>query len=87
MVGPSVCVSADEVLAATVMTGLSLGGGPPEVPVSETLSTYQPVLALLASGQLDVRPVLGGVWALENWHEAFEKMHSGEIVKAVLKPV
>ena len=36
---------------------------------------------------LDVRPVLGGVWRLENWHEAFEKMHSGEIVKAVLKPV
>ena len=23
---------------------------------------------------------------LEAWHEAFEKMHSGEIVKAVLKP-
>ena len=25
-------------------------------------------------------------WALEAWHEAFEKMHAGEIVKAVLKP-
>ena len=48
---------------------------------------WERVLALLASGQLDVRPVLGGVWALEHWHEAFEKMHSGEIVKAVLKPV
>jgi len=48
---------------------------------------WERVLALLVSGQLDVRPVLGGVWALENWHEAFEKMHSGEIVKAVLKPV
>ena len=42
---------------------------------------------LLASGQLDVRPVMGGVWGLEAWHEAFEKMHSGAIVKAVLKPV
>ena len=48
---------------------------------------WERVLALLASGQLDVRPVLGGVWGLEHWHEAFEKMHSGEIVKAVLKPV
>lgn len=47
---------------------------------------WERVLALLASGQLDVRPVLGGVWALEHWHEAFEKMHAGEIVKAVLKP-
>ncbi len=44
------------------------------------------MLALLTSGQLDVRPILGGVWTLEAWHEAFEKMHGGAIVKAVLKP-
>jgi L-iditol 2-dehydrogenase len=48
---------------------------------------WERVLALLASGQLDVRPIIGGVWGLESWHEAFEKMHAGEIVKAVLKPV
>ncbi len=47
---------------------------------------WERVLALLASGQLDVRPVMGGVWTLEAWHEAFEQMHSGRIVKAVLKP-
>ncbi len=47
---------------------------------------WERVLALLASGQLDVRPILGGVWLLEQWHEAFEKMHGGSIVKAVLKP-
>jgi L-iditol 2-dehydrogenase len=47
---------------------------------------WERVLALLASGRLDVKPILGGVWALESWHEAFEKMHSGQIVKAVLKP-
>jgi alcohol dehydrogenase/L-iditol 2-dehydrogenase len=47
---------------------------------------WERVLALLSSGQLDVRPIMGGVWALEAWHEAFEKMHSGEIVKAVLRP-
>ena len=48
---------------------------------------WERVLALLASGRLDVRPILGGVWALESWHEAFEKMHQGEIVKAVLRPL
>jgi len=47
---------------------------------------WERVLALLASGQLNVRPILGGVWALDAWHEAFEKMHEGHIVKAVLKP-
>jgi alcohol dehydrogenase/L-iditol 2-dehydrogenase len=48
---------------------------------------WERVLALLASGRLDVRPITGGVWPLEEWHTAFERMHSGEIVKAVLKPV
>ena len=54
---------------------------------SHNWPVWERVLALLASGQLDVRPVMGGVWGLEAWHEAFEKMHSGAIVKAVLKPV
>jgi alcohol dehydrogenase/L-iditol 2-dehydrogenase len=48
---------------------------------------WERVLALLASGQLDVRPLIGGVWGLESWHEAFTQMHDGAIVKAVLKPV
>lgn len=47
---------------------------------------WEKVIALLSSGQLDVRPIIGGVWSLEDWHEAFEKMHSGEVVKSVLKP-
>ncbi len=47
---------------------------------------WERVLALLASGQLDVRPITGGIWGLEAWHQAFEKMHSGQIVKAVLAP-
>ena len=53
---------------------------------SHNWPVWERVLALLASGQLNVKPILGGVWALESWHEAFEKMHGGEIVKAVLKP-
>lgn len=47
---------------------------------------WERVIALLSSGALDVRPIIGGVWSIEDWHEAFEKMHSGEVVKSVLKP-
>lgn len=47
---------------------------------------WERVLQLLASGQLDVRPILGGVWPLEEWQLAFEAMHSGQIAKAILKP-
>ncbi len=47
---------------------------------------WERVIALLASGQLDVQPIIGGVWPLDQWHEAFEKMHRGEVVKSVLKP-
>ncbi len=47
---------------------------------------WERVIALLSSGQLDVGPIIGGVWALEEWHDAFEKMHSGQVVKAILQP-
>jgi alcohol dehydrogenase/L-iditol 2-dehydrogenase len=47
---------------------------------------WEKVIGLLASGALDVKPIIGGVWPLEQWHEAFEKMHHGEVVKSVLKP-
>jgi len=48
---------------------------------------WERVITLLASGQLDVKPIIGGVWPITEWHEAFEKMHKGEVVKSVLKPV
>ncbi len=47
---------------------------------------WERVLALLTSGQLDVKPLIGGVWPLAEWHTAFERMHLGQVVKAVLKP-
>jgi L-iditol 2-dehydrogenase len=47
---------------------------------------WERVIRLLATGKLDVQKIIGGVWPLDDWHEAFEKMHSGQIVKAVLKP-
>lgn len=47
---------------------------------------WEKVLSLLASGQLDVKPIIGGVWKLTEWREAFEQMHSGKVVKSVLRP-
>ncbi len=47
---------------------------------------WERIIRLLATGQLDPRPVLGGVWPLDEWQTAFEQMHSGQIAKAVLKP-
>ena len=47
---------------------------------------WERVLALLSNRQLDVRPIIGGVWPVTQWHTAFEKMHKGEVVKSVLKP-
>jgi alcohol dehydrogenase/L-iditol 2-dehydrogenase len=47
---------------------------------------WERVIHLLASGQLDVEPVIGGYWKLSEWHDAFETMHRGSIVKSVLLP-
>lgn len=48
---------------------------------------WEKVIALMSSNQLDVKPIIGGVWAITDWKEAFEQMHSGKVVKSVLKPV
>ncbi|MCI0536576.1 MAG: zinc-binding dehydrogenase [Verrucomicrobiales bacterium] len=45
---------------------------------------WERIIHLLSSGQLNIDPVIGGHWKLDCWKEAFETMHSGEIVKAVL---
>lgn len=48
---------------------------------------WEKVIGLLASGALDVTPIIGGIWPITQWEEAFEKMHKGEVVKSVLTPV
>jgi L-iditol 2-dehydrogenase len=53
---------------------------------SHNWPVWERVLAMLASGALDVGPIIGGQWPLQQWHEAFEKMHRGEVVKSVLIP-
>jgi alcohol dehydrogenase/L-iditol 2-dehydrogenase len=53
---------------------------------SHTWPDWEAVIDLIATNRLDVRPIIGGIWPLEKWEEAFDRMHSGAIPKAVLKP-
>jgi alcohol dehydrogenase/L-iditol 2-dehydrogenase len=48
---------------------------------------WERVLGLLACGRLDVGPIVGGIWPITRWREAFEAMHGRSIVKSVLTPV
>ena len=48
---------------------------------------WERVIGLLADGVLDVGPIVGGIWPLDQWQEAFAKMHSGRVVKSILKPI
>ena len=54
---------------------------------SHNWPVWERVIALMACGRLDVRPIIGGMWPVTDWREAFERMHSAEIVKSVLTPV
>lgn len=47
---------------------------------------WEKVLSLLANGRIDVGPILNRVAPLAEWREAFDAMHSGAIVKGVLRP-
>ncbi len=53
---------------------------------SHNYPTWEQVIALLASGQLDVSPLVGHQSDLSGWKVAFEGMHRGDFAKAVLKP-
>ena len=68
-------------LDALVQKNVTLHGS-----YSHNWPIWERVLALMSSGQLDVKPILGGVWPIAKWHDAFEAMHRGDVVKSVLKP-
>lgn len=53
---------------------------------SHNWPTWERVLRLLGEGLLDIDPLIGGIWPLKDWKEAFEAMHGGKIAKAVLNP-
>ena len=52
---------------------------------SHTYGTWERALALMGSGQLNLDPVIGGKYALADWHSAFEHMEAGDNVKSVLE--
>ena len=60
------------------------------VTIQGSFSHYWPVwervIQMLASGQIDLDPVISHVGPLETWEDAFEGMHEGTFVKAVLQP-
>jgi len=53
---------------------------------SHNWPVWEEVLSLLAAGKIDLTPVLNQVSPMAEWRESFEAMHSGKIVKGVLKP-
>lgn len=64
-----------------VQKGLTLRGS-----FSHNWPIWESVIQLLATGDLDVRPIVGGIWQIDQWQDAFESMSSGQIVKAVIQP-
>ena len=51
---------------------------------SHTYATWERVLGLLATGQINLGPVIGGVYPLSRWQEGFLAMEAGQNVKSVL---
>jgi alcohol dehydrogenase/L-iditol 2-dehydrogenase len=52
---------------------------------SHTYPTWERVLGLLSSGQVNLGPVIGGIYGLDGWEEAFASMEEGKNVKSVLR--
>ena len=51
---------------------------------SHTYPTWERVLTLLSTGQVNLEPVIGGVYPLDEWDEAFTRMEVGDNIKSVL---
>jgi L-iditol 2-dehydrogenase len=51
---------------------------------SHTYPTWERVLALLSQGRIDLASVIGGVYPLSQWQEAFTAMETGASIKSVL---
>ena len=47
---------------------------------------WERVIQMIASGQIDLDLIISRVAGLPDWNDCFEKMQSGEYVKAVLNP-
>jgi len=52
---------------------------------SHTYPTWERALGLLAQNQINLGPVIGGIYDLNHWEEAFSAMAQGDQVKSVIK--
>ncbi len=52
---------------------------------SHTYPTWERVLQLMSTGQLNLKPVIGGCYPLQDWKLAFTAMEAGHNVKSVLR--
>jgi alcohol dehydrogenase/L-iditol 2-dehydrogenase len=52
---------------------------------SHSWQTWERVLGLFATGRLDPAAVLGGVYPLSEWREAFTAMAEGRAIKSVIR--
>ncbi len=52
---------------------------------SHTYPTWERVISLLSTGQLNTAPVIGGVYTLDHWQEAFLAMEHGQNIKSVIR--
>lgn len=53
---------------------------------SHTFQNWEQVVAMLASGQINLKPVISRVAGLEDWQACFDGMNDGTYVKTVLQP-
>ena len=53
---------------------------------SHNWTIWENVISLLAGGRIDLDPILSRFVPLDDWREIFDAMHSGKIVKGVLRP-
>lgn len=53
---------------------------------SHNWPVWERVISMMASGQINVEPLISRTAALSEWLDCFEKMEQGELVKAVLTP-
>jgi alcohol dehydrogenase/L-iditol 2-dehydrogenase len=68
-------------LDALVQKAVTLQGS-----FSHNWAMWENVLILLTTGKIDLGPILNRVAPLDEWRASFEAMHTGSIVKGVLKP-
>jgi alcohol dehydrogenase/L-iditol 2-dehydrogenase len=53
---------------------------------SHTFQNWEMVVSMLASGQINLKPIISRVAELENWRDCFDGMSNGNYVKTVLQP-